>query len=162
MAGKKTAKGGFEAGFDFKGLPGGVSWGSNAFYRKVATQDARLAMKEIIANYASLLKNIKAATPEILAKALVPVFKKAQYYVPEDTGNLWASGTLDYGVKPDGKAYARIQFGDETAWYAALVHEYTWLNHESPTRSKYLQAAMEEGLSGVIDSLKASYSGMIG
>lgn len=146
-----TAK--LEAGFDFRRLGTSVNWGSNAFYRKVATQDARRAMADIISEYSKLLNSLKAATPEICETALKPVFKRAQYLVPEDTGALWESGKLTSGRNAAGVAYANITFGNAEAWYAALVHEFVWLHHEAPTQSKYLQAAMEEGLPGVKDAL---------
>jgi hypothetical protein len=146
------------AGFDFKRLGGGVNFGSNAFYRKVATQDARLNMANIIAEYTKLLRKFKVLSPAACETALKPIFKRAQYLVPEDTGALWESGQLTSGVNSKGAAYADITFGNEEAWYAALVHEYTWQKHEAPTRSKYLQVAMEEGLGAVMDTLKAEYS----
>ena len=149
------------AGFDFKRLGGGVNWGSNAFYRKVATQDARLQMAEIIKRYSQLIDKIKSASPEIIGNALKPVFKRAQYYVPEKTGALWESGKLSFGINEKGKAFANITFGNEEAWYAAMVHEFVWQQHEAPTRSKYLQAAMEEGLDGVMKSLQVDYTGLL-
>jgi hypothetical protein len=152
-----------EAGFDFKRLPGNTRWGSTAFWRKVSTQDARLAMAEILGRYDKMIRRFKDASPQIIEDAMRPVFKKAQYYVPEDTGNLWASGKLESGRRnSNGRPYARIVFGDESAPYAAIVHEFTWLKHEAPTRSKYLQAAMEEGLDEVLVSLAVDYSGIFG
>lgn len=145
------------AGFEFKRLGGGVNFGSNAFYRKVATQDARLNMANIIKEYTNLLNKFKVASPAACEAALKPIFKRAQFLVPEDTGALWESGQLTSGVNAKGKAFADITFGNEEAWYAALVHEFVWLHHEAPTRSKYLQAAMEEGLGAVMDTLKAEY-----
>jgi len=150
----------FNAGFDFKRLPGATNWGSRAFYRKVATQDARRSMADIIAKYAALINHIKASSPQVLENALKPIFKKAQFYVPEDTGALWESGKMTSGMA-NGKAFAAITFGNEEAWYAALVHEFTWLHHEAPTRSKFLQAAMEEGLDGIMDSLNLDYAALL-
>ncbi len=149
------------AGFDFRRLGGGVNWGSNAFYRKVATQDARLAMADIIKKYSQFLDKLKAATPEIVHNALKPTFKRAQYYVPEKTGALWESGKLTYGVNDSGRAFASITFGNDEAWYAALVHEFVWQQHEAPTRSKYLQAAMEENIDGIMKSLQVDYTGLM-
>lgn len=145
------ATGNFNAGFDFKRLPGNVTWGSKAFYRKTATQDARLAMKDIIAKYEQLLGRIKGATPEAMEAAMKPIFKRAQFYVPEKTGALWESGKMV--VTKGAKPKVTITFGNEEAWYAAIVHEFVWLAHEAPTRSKYLQAAMEEGLDKLLDDV---------
>ena len=145
-----------QSGFDFKRLGTSVRWGSFAFYRKVATQDARLQMAEIIKAYEKLIRGFKDISPAACEEALRPVFKRAQYYVPEDTGNLWASGKLTSGTK-NGKAYANITFGNEEAPYAAIVHEFVWLHHESPTRAKYLQAAMEEQLNDLLPRLQTAY-----
>lgn len=147
----------FKAGFDFKRLPTSTTWGSKAFYRKVATQDARLAMTDVIAKYAALLNKLHASSPDILVNALRPIFKRAQYYVPEDTGALWESGKLE-GKMEGGKPTASITFGNEEAWYAAMVHEYVWLAHQEPTRAKFLQHAMEEGIDGIMESLKVDYT----
>lgn len=114
-------------------------------------------MADIIRKYEQLLRQFKASTPAACEAALKPIFKRAQYLVPEDTGALWESGKLTSGVNAKGVAYANITFGNEEAWYAALVHEFTWLHHEAPTRSKYLQVAMEEGLDAVMDTLAAEY-----
>lgn len=143
-----------EAGFDFKRLPGTTRESSQAFWRKITTQDARLAMAGIIKQYEQILSRMKAASPEALEEAMKPIFKQAQYYTPEDTGNLWASGKLESGRNKSG-AFARIQFGDDTAWYAALVHEFTWLHHQQPERAKYLQSAMEEGMDKLIEHVGA-------
>lgn len=149
------------AGFDFKRLPGGTRWGSQAFYRKVATQDARLAMAGILKQYEALINRFKQASPEILENALRPVFKLSQKYVPEDTGALWESGKLTSGRDSNRRAYANITYGSDEAWYAAIVHEFTWLNHQAPERSKYLQAALEESYDDVMTSLAVNYSGLL-
>jgi len=148
-------------GFDFKRLPGSVSWSSKAFWRKVTTQDARLAMADIIKKYEELIRKLKAEAPIACENALRPVFKKAQYYTPEKTGALWESGELYSGIDESGHPYARITFGNDEAWYAALVHEFTWLHHESPTRSKYLQAALEEELPNALDIAAKTLAGTI-
>lgn len=149
------------AGFEFKRLPGSTREGSQAFWRKIATKDARLAMADIIRQYDQILKTIRNATPEVLEEALQPIFKQALFYTPEDTGNLWASGQLTSGKNADGNAFARIQFGDETAWYAALVHEFVWLRHQSPERAKYLQSAMEEGMDDLLERIGAGLRGVL-
>ena len=155
------AKQDFKAKVEYQRLPGKVNWGSNSFYKKVATQDARLAMAQIIKQYADLIGKLKGATPEILKQALMPTFKRAQYYVPEDTGVLWESGKVTVEIGKHGKPVGSITFGSTEAWYAALVHEYVWLNHQAPTRSKYLQAAMEENIGDMLKLLAVDYTGVM-
>src|SRR3972149_2232682 len=119
-------------------LPGKVSPGSHAYFRKGATISARQDMEAIISRYEQLVKSLHASTPEILIDALTPAFDKSQEYVPVKGGTLANSGVLEVGVGTDpNQAEASITYGDADAWYAALVHEYVWLNHEYPTRAKY-------------------------
>lgn len=155
------AKGDFTAAVEYQRLPGKVTWGSNAFYKKVATQDARLAMAQVIKQYADLIGKLKGITPTALRQALTPTFKRAQFYVPEKTGALWESGKLTVETGKSGKPVGRITFGNAEAWYAALVHEYTWLAHQAPTRSKYLQAAMEENVGDMLRLLAIDYTGVL-
>lgn len=151
----------FTGAVEYRRMAGGVKFGSKAFYVKVATQDSRLAMAEIIKRYQDVIKRLRDVTPQALGEALTPTFKLAQYYVPEDTGALWESGKITTGKTKAGKSAASITFGNAEAWYAAIVHEYTWLAHQEPTRSKYLQAAMEETIDGMIMSLGKTYKQLL-
>ena len=54
------------------------------------------------------------------------------------------SGRLEVFPTEGDTMQAGIEYGNDEAWYAALIHEATWLNHAAPTRAKYLQNAMEE------------------
>lgn len=141
-----------------KRLPGKTRHGSQAFYRKHATIEGRQGMAEILKRYSAFIRQLEGATPEILENAMMPAFNKSQEYVPKDTLALAQSGrlTVENGPRPT----AFITYGDEKAWYAALVHEYTWLNHEPPTRAKYLQAALEEELDSFLTSLAVDYATM--
>lgn len=148
----------FSTGFGQR-LPGRVRPGSHAYFRRNATLSARAAMQEIIARYNQLIRNMDASTPEILANALQPAFDLSQLYVPVKTGLLQRSGVL--AVEEDtatGQTEASITYGDAEAWYAALVHEFTWLNHEYPTRAKYLQEALEESVDDFIVSAAVDYA----
>lgn len=151
-----------QAGFDFKKLPGRVRAGSPASYRKVYTEDARAAMAQIIANYNTLINTLKSATPEILLAAMQPVFDKSQEYCPVDTSALVTSGIMFPETDIAGRQSVRIQYGDESAPYAALVHEMVWLNHEPPTRAKYLQQAMEEEIDSFLSSIAIDYAMLMG
>jgi len=142
-------------------LPGRTRQGSHAYFRKQATVSARGSMAGIVRRYELLIRNLESATPDIVRNALEPVFQKALEYVPKKTGALAASGKLEVTGTP-GDVEGTITFGDAKSWYAALVHEYVWLNHEPPTRAKYLQAALEEELDSFLTSLAVDYAMVLG
>lgn len=143
-------------------LPGRVSAGSQASFRKEATTSARADMSKILARYSELTKNLHANTPDVLINALTPAFDKSQEYVPVKTGDLANSGVLSAEIAGADEAEASITYGSAEIWYAAQVHEYVWLNHKAPTRSKYLQAALEEELDSFIVSAAVDYATMLG
>lgn len=138
-------------------LPGKTREGSQAYYRRGATLDARADMADVIRRYQDLIRNLEMATPTILYNALVPVFNKSQVYVPKKTGALMGSGHLEVGTDERGKPEARITYGDASTPYAAIVHEFTHLNHEPPTRAKYLQSALEEEMDSFLTSVAVDY-----
>ncbi len=125
-------------------LPGRTG-SSQAAAGKQFTQSARDSMSGILARFQDLIGSLKGATPEALEMALTPTFEKSQKYCPTDTGELKDSGVLVSGADASGIAYARIAYGGNGAiHYAPIVHERTDLSHKAPTRSKWLQAAVEE------------------
>jgi hypothetical protein len=142
----------------FGRVPGRVSPGSPSSYRKESMLSAKGGMAEIIRRYESLIKRLEGVTPTVLHNALLPVFRKSQIYVPKKTGALMASGRMNVYPGPKGQAEGEIVYGDAKAWYAALVHEFVWLNHPSPTQAKYLQRAMEEELDAFLVSLAVDYA----
>lgn len=125
---------------------GRVTEGSRASFNKAYSKDARESMKEVVAGFTSVVDSIKKITPDALIEALSPTFDKAQKYCPKDTRALVESGLLETETEHDfSKPKASITFG-RGLHYAAIVHERTDLHHKPPTRSKYLQAAVEEDL----------------
>lgn len=154
------AKTKISAGLNLR-LPGRVKTGSNAFYRRGALKSARASMQDVVQNYAKLVRHLKGITPDALRNALDPVFLKSQIYVPVSTGTLKETGQIRVEGVGD-TLEGSITYGDARAWYAAIVHEYVWLNHESPTRAKYLQAAMEEELDSFMVSLTVDYATALG
>ena len=142
-------------------LPGRVKAGSRAAFRKSSTKDARAAMANIIVQYEDLIKRLGSVTPTALRNAMLPVFRRSQVYVPKKTGDLMDSGRLDVYPTPSG-AEAYITYGNDKVFYAAMVHEFVWLNHEPPTRAKYLQSAMEEELDAFLTSLAVDYAMELG
>ena len=131
-------------------LPGRAAEGSAAYYNKQFTESARASMAGIIQRFQEVINNIKGATIESLEEAMTPTFDKAQLYCPKKTGALVESGEMILGTNADDSAYCRIASGGGgTIPYAAIVHERTDLHHEPPTRSKYLQSAVEEDLGNI-------------
>lgn len=120
---------------------------------------ARQQMASVIARYNTFIAQLEAAGPEAVEDALRPIFDKSQEYVPVDTGTLAESGVLDVQKQGNGKVLGTIEYGNQAAWYAALVHEMVWLNHTPPTRAKYLQAALEEEMDNIMTSVLLFYSG---
>jgi hypothetical protein len=139
-------------------LPGRARVGSKAFLRKGASTSASADMEVIIQGYSLVIKQLRDMTPDVLRNALTPVFEKSQKYVPKDTRALMTSGMIEIKENP---LRAEISYGNHpsvNAWYAGIVHEYTWVNHKPPTRSKYLQAAMEEELDTFLASITTDYA----
>jgi hypothetical protein len=119
-------------------------------------------MANIIARYDRLIRQLRSATPTIIYDALMPVFNRSQVYVPKKTGALMASGHLQVGTTLSGRPEGSITYGGKDAPYAALVHEMTGRAHSPPTRSKFLQAALEEELDSFLVSIAADYALMMG
>lgn len=142
-------------------LPGRTRPGSQASFRRGYTLSARQSMADIIAKYERLIRRLEKATPTILMNAIQPVRNKAAIYVPKKTGALASSEQVIVGTDDNGKPMVSLVYGDETAWYAALVHEMTWLNHVYPTRAKYLQAALEEELDSFLVSVAVDYAALL-
>jgi len=118
-------------------------------------------MATVLENYTKLIRHLRTVTPDALLNALDPVFQKSQEYVPVKTGSLQSSGVMR--VEGEGNNLeGSIVYGNPVAWYAAIVHEYVWLNHEPPTRAKYLQAALEEELDSFMLSLAIDYAAALG
>lgn len=139
-------------------LPGAVRPGSVAAFRKTFTKGARSSMAEIIKRYEQLIRSLEAATPTILANAMQPVYNRSQVYVPKKTGALMSSAQLLAGTDERGRPMVSLVYGNADTPYAAIVHELVHLNHVSPTRAKYLQAAMEEELDAFITSVAVDYA----
>lgn len=124
----------------------GSGTNTQSAWDRAASRSARESMTSVISSYAKLIQYTRNILPECLEDALRPTFEKSQVYVPKKTGTLARSGKLITGYK-GVRAHAEISYGNEgEVHYAALVHEFTELNHQEPTRAKYLQSAMEEDL----------------
>lgn len=121
---------------------------------------ASRGMANVLKNYERLIGNIEEATPEILYEALEPTFKKSQDYCPKDTGELVESGYLEIVTF---RKQPRVEIGYGKGGepeYAVRVHENTEWRHKSPTRAKWLQAALEEDAQAIRGRVIRAYSGM--
>lgn len=115
-------------------------------HRNIAGRSAQEDMARISGQISRLISRLRDKSPVIVEAALLPIYLKSLYYCPVDTGELRDSAELDVQKYGGDKVRGEIRYGNAFAWYAALVHEITWVYHESPTQAKYLQTAMEEGL----------------
>ncbi len=109
------------------------------------TRQIRAQIKEIEEALSEFASAVEDQAPEIVENALRPTFEKSQKYVPVDTGDLKKSGFLEVRKTDRGIVKAEIGYGKGgKPPYAVFVHERTDLKHKSPTRAKFLQAALEE------------------
>lgn len=108
-------------------------------------RNVRRQMNAIIKEYQRWANHVVMQGAEVLREALEPTFLKARdVYTPIRFGDLRDSGYLEAGRSSRGP-FAVVGFGrGGFPPYAALVHERTDYFHEPPTRSKFLQAALEE------------------
>jgi len=114
-------------------------------------------MLEVERNLSLFLIDLKKVTPEILIDSLTPTFKKSLVYVPKKTLALMHSGYLE--VRERGTVIqAELGYGrGGIPHYAVYVHEATWIPHQAPTRSKYLQAAIEEDIDAIAKRVVKGY-----
>lgn len=110
---------------------------------KTLSKQFRASMAEIMQGLEEFVEDIHEGAADILADALEPTFGKAIEYCPEDTGALRDSAYLET-EKFRGRASCQIGFGrGGQPDYAVIVHELPYA-HEPPTRSKFLQSALDE------------------
>lgn len=118
------------------------------------TRASRESMREINQQFKDVISHLETESQDAVRYALEPMLDKALYYVPKDTMALAESAYMETALK-QGQVIAEIGFGKPTASaskpgrlrpadYAALIHERPDLNHDAPTRFKYLQTAMQE------------------
>ena len=152
-----ATRGGFGATVGYNRLPGRVREGSQASFGKSYQQQSRAQMAGIIKQYESFINALEGVTPTAVEAMLRPTFEKALRYTPVKTGALKASGRMEVKSTASG-ARGEIKFGGgATLYYAPIVHESTWLAHKEPTRSKFLQAALEEDIGEFMDRGVAVY-----
>lgn len=109
-----------------------------------------------------ILNQVQDATPEIVLEAMQPMFDKSQVYVPHRTGALKESGYLE--ITQTG-AQPKVEMGYAKGGvprYAALVHEQVEVPHQAPTRSKFLEAAVNEEMGATLNRIQEGYRRFMG
>lgn len=115
-------------------------------------QQFQSSMKEIVDNLWDFIQHMEGVSSDILVEALEPTFGKAIEYCPKDTHALVNSAYLETESFRGG-ARAEMGFGrGGNPSYAIYVHEMPYA-HEFPTRSKFLEAAIDEDYFSIISSL---------
>lgn len=77
------------------------------------------------------------------------IFEESQDEVPLDTGNLRASGKLDF-PKIEGKdVVVEISYGGAAADYALYVHEDLEMNFRNGKKAKYLEDPARRRIKGM-------------
>lgn len=115
-------------------------------------RDLKAGLGEIVGALQEFIDHVNNLTPGVLLDALEETFGKAIEYCPELTGELRDSAYLEEETK--GKHHvAAIGFGKHgKPDYAVFVHEMPY-RHEAPTRSKFLEAALDEDYFKIITSV---------
>jgi len=109
------------------------------------------SMQDVISEYKAFLDFIGGVTPEIIRSALEPTFDLSQQYVPVEFGTLRDSGFLE--ITKDGTVVMGYGKGGVPD-YAPFVHERMDQEHQPPTRSKFLQAALDEDFTNVVQRIE--------
>lgn len=112
----------------------------------------RQNMGEILGALNDFVKGVNEITPEVLADAMEETFGKALEYTPVDSGKLRESGYLETRSY-HGRHIVAIGFGKGgKPSYAIYVHELPYA-HEAPTRSKFLEAALDEDYYAILNKI---------
>ncbi|MEB3025829.1 hypothetical protein, partial [Parvimonas sp. M13] len=115
----------------------------------------RNSMDACLKELSRFIDHMGGVSAECCVEALEETFGKALEYTPQDTGDLRASGYLEAETFR-GNAVAVIGFGrGGNPSYAVYVHEMPFA-HKAPTRSKFLQAALDEDMGEIESKLAAS------
>lgn len=103
----------------------------------------RNSLGDILENLNMFINGVNDAIPEVLEEGLRPTFDKSLEYCPVASGVLRDSGYLEV-ESFRGKHVVAIGYGKGgRPSYAVFVHEMPFA-HEAPTRSKFLEAALDE------------------
>jgi hypothetical protein len=111
-------------------------------------------MNRIAADFNAFINHFTAMSPEILTQAYQPTFEKSQAYCPKKTGDLVSSGFMEVAGAGTKTPTVVIGYGrGGRPDYAPIVHEDTTKFHAPPTRSKWLQAALDEDYNQILQRI---------
>lgn len=105
------------------------------------------------------VEKTKMKIAEGIEKASYIILKKAQGYVPIDTGALKASGRVEVTGSGKGARSKVIFGGTRETYYALYVHENLEAQHAYPTCAKFLEKAARETAGSVTTSILHSLGG---
>lgn len=122
----------------------------------MSVQALQAQFKENVGGIISALneftEELEGIMPEILVEGLEETFGKAISYCPEKDGDLRASAYLE-AERFRGGSRAVLGFGrNGQPSYAIFVHEMPYA-HKAPTRSKFLEAALDEDYYAIVGKL---------
>lgn len=125
-------------------------------------QQARSDFQKIVRNWQRFVNHVENVSADIMVEALKPTFDLSQTYTPKLTGALRESGYIETTHR--GKM-PRVEIGygkHGSPEYAAIVHEKVEYRHNPPTRSKFLEAAMNETVGELRNRLIVQYKRITG
>ncbi len=126
------------------------------------TREIRDQMKIVENSLSNLIQGLKDITADILLEVLTPTFAKSAIYCPKRTHRLVQSGYLEVAETANGVT-AEMGYGrGGNPFYAVYVHENTAMFHAAPTRSKFLQAAIEEDADEIPARIAQAYKESVG
>lgn len=128
----------------------------------IMAQAARSDFQKIVRNWQRFVNHVENVSTDIMVEALKPTFDLSQTYTPKLTGTLRESGYIE--VTRRGKM-PRVEIGygkHGKPVYAAIVHEKVEYRHNPPTRSKFLEAAMNETAGELRNRLILQYKRITG
>lgn len=86
------------------------------------------------------IRQLMPIDPALIADAASEIYDRSYEYTPEDTGRLRDSQYIN----TDSEEYIEIGYSSSKCDYAIYVHEMPLVNHEAPTRYKFLEDAAYE------------------
>lgn len=119
-------------------------------------------LKVLTEELKDIFDQVEGATAEITKEALEPTFEKSKLYCPKDTHELVNSGYLEV-TSFRGKPQVEMGYGKGgSPRYAVYVHEMTQYNHAFPTRSKFMEAAINEDMGSLPHRIADGYMRFMG
>ena len=116
-------------------------------------------ISRIAGEFSRFIGHLKNSAPEVLHDSLVPTFEKSKEYCPVKTGELRDSGYLE--ILANGQVVMGYGRGGNPD-YAPIVHEDTTISHASPTRSKWMEAALKEDEGAIFTRLSKKFQATAG